>query len=116
MISDRVTGADFRSDTADWILHSVAPGKRVWRLELEPGKFILKTEFLEEDALIDQNRALFDDSHGQRFGDGRVVARVPLNKFYSDLAGKIREGDSEHLKWWLNRDETRPWRTFRGKF
>jgi hypothetical protein len=40
---------------------------------------------------------------------------VPLNKFFAELAGKIRQGDKDHAKWWLNSDEARPFRTFRGR-
>lgn len=42
------------------------------------------------------------------------VGRIPLNKLFSELAPKMREGDKDHLKWWLNRDENQPFRTKSG--
>jgi hypothetical protein len=46
------------------------------------------------------------------------VARVPLNVFYgseSEITKKLKEGDHDHLKWWLNSDQAKPWRNFRGR-
>ena len=43
------------------------------------------------------------------------VGRIPLAKFYSDLVPKMREGDKEHMRWFLNRDENTPFRTRSGK-
>lgn len=103
------------ADSAAWELYEVGNGFRRFRLELEPGKFIIRTEYLADDELIADNKRLYDESLTQRFGDGKVVARIPLNKFFSELGSKIKEGDEEHLRWWLNRDQARPYRTFRGK-
>lgn len=74
-----------------------------------------KTENLVEEDLLAQNRERLNDSQGQRFGDGKVVASVPLNVFYRDFASRLREGDTDFMRWWLNNDENRPYRTFRGK-
>lgn len=79
----------------------------------EEGSFIIRTEYLAEDTLLEQNRQLLNESDGKSFGDGRVVARVPLNKLYQDFAG--RWNDADFTRWYLNRDENRPFRTFRGK-
>lgn len=74
-----------------------------------------KTENLVEEDLLAQNRERLNDSQGQRFGDGKVVASVPLNVFYRDFASRLREGDTDFMRWWLNNDENKPYRTFRGK-
>lgn len=74
-----------------------------------------KTENLVEEDLLAHNRERLNDSQGQRFGDGKVVASVPLNVFYRDFASRLREGDTDFMRWWLNNDENRPYRTFRGK-
>jgi hypothetical protein len=104
-------------DDAAWEVFEVTPGFRRSRLWLDDTQYIVRTEYLAEDTLIESNRQSFDESQGKRFGDGKVVARIPLNVLYapkSEVAKKLKEGDSEHLKWWLNRDEGRPWRRFRG--
>lgn len=74
-----------------------------------------KTENLVEEDLLAQNRERLNDSQGQRFGDGKVVASVPLNVFYRDFASRLREGDTDFMRWWLNNDENKPYRTFRGR-
>lgn len=102
-------------NSSAWEVFEVTPEFRRSRLELEPGKFIIKTEHFADEELVEDNKRLFDESLSQRFGDGKVIARIPLNKFYQDLAGGVRTGDKDHLKWWLNRDENRPFRTFRGR-
>ena len=43
------------------------------------------------------------------------VASVPLNKFYADFAPRLKEGDKDFGKWWLQKDENQPFRTRRGK-
>lgn len=74
-----------------------------------------KTENLVEDELIARNRESFNDSHGKRFGDGKVIASVPLNVFYRDFASRLKDGDEDFVKHWLNSDQNRPYRTFRGR-
>jgi hypothetical protein len=74
-----------------------------------------KTENLVEDELIARNQDSLNESHGKRFGDGRVVGRIPMNVFYRDFAKRLKEGDSDFMKWWLNHSDNRPYRTFRGR-
>lgn len=74
-----------------------------------------KTENLTEDALLASNQESLNDSHGQRFGDGKIVGRIPLNVFYRDLAPRLKEGDDDFAKWFLNNSENRKYRTFRGR-
>jgi hypothetical protein len=77
-----------------------------------------KTENLVEAELLEQNRVDFNDSLTKRFRDdavGTKVASIPLNIFYRDFASRLKDGDEDFVKWWLNSDENRPYRTFRGK-
>jgi hypothetical protein len=74
-----------------------------------------KTENLVEDELLARNRESLNESYGQRFGDGKVVASIPLNVFYRDFAKRLKEGDEDFVKHWLNSDQNRPYRTFRGR-
>lgn len=86
---------------------------------------VMQTEYLAEDDLVKINaeeRNLRDSrrwSHGAGSDKGGNmpmvhVARTPINKFLSDIAPKLREGDKDHLKWWLRRDENQPFRTKSG--
>lgn len=77
-----------------------------------------KTENLVEEQLLAQNRESLNESYGKRFRDdpvGTKMASVPLNVFYRDFAKRLRDGDTDFIKNWLNREENRPYRTFRGK-
>jgi hypothetical protein len=74
-----------------------------------------KTENLAEDTLIAVNKQQFDDSFGQRFGEETKVASIPLNVFYRDMAPRLKEGDEDYIKWFLNHENNRPFRTFRGR-
>lgn len=112
----------FRPDAAAlrgggaWEVFETTPHYRRARLWLDGERYVVRTEYLAEDALLESNRRAYDDSAGKRWGDGQVVARIPLNRFFqSELAEKVREGDREHLRWWLDRDEARPYRTFKGR-
>lgn len=84
-------------------------------VDRERGIFFRKTENLAEPAMLEENRRLLDESQTKRFGDGRVVGRVPMNVFYRDLAPRMKEGDEDFMKWFLNHSDNRPYRTFRGK-
>ncbi len=76
-------------------------------------------------TLLEANKRSLDDSETQktRFaGDehvlGTKISSIPLNEFFAErnqIAAKIREGDRDHLKWFLNRSDAQPWKTFRGK-
>lgn len=77
-----------------------------------------KTENLVEDELIARNQDSLNESYGKRFSDdavGTKVASIPLNVFYRDFAKRLKEGDSDFVKWWLNNQQNRPYRTFRGR-
>ncbi len=102
-----------------WELLEVTPDFRRWIAHIDgSGKnYAIKTEYLGDERLLAENKQKYDDSFGQRFGDGQVVGSIPLNVLYSSkhqIMEKLREGDRDHLPWWLNRAENRPYRTFRG--
>lgn len=107
--------ASIDDSSVDWELFQQTPDMRRYRLEYEPGKFIVRTEYLSEKALLAQNKQLYDESHGQKFGNGKIVARIPLNVFYKDFAPRLKDGDDDFAKWFLNHDNNRAYRTFRGR-
>lgn len=84
-------------------------------IDKENGLGFRKTENIVEDEFLARNRESFNASHGQRFGDGKVIASIPLNIFYRDFAPRLKEGDDDFVKHWLNSDQNRPYRTFRGR-
>ena len=101
----------------DWEVFEVTPEYRRSRLWISEDQYIQRTEFLADEQLIADNQQHFNDSIGRRWGDGQVAARIPLNVLFSSqsqLSQKAAEGDRDHLKWWLNSEAARPYRTFKG--
>lgn len=84
-------------------------------VDREKGIAFRKTENLAEPAMLEENRQLLDDSQNKRFGDGKVIGRIPLNVFYRDFASRLKDGDEDFMKWFLNHGDNRMYRTFRGK-
>lgn len=109
---------DFDPDKLNWELLEVTPNYRRWIARLDETRSVMKTEYLQDEQLINENKFLYDESFGQRFGDGQIVGRIPLNVLYSSqhqIMEKLQEGDRDHLKWWLNSEHARPYRSFRGR-
>lgn len=104
----------------EWEVFEVTPDYRRARIWLDPERTqcIVRTEHLASDDLIAANQQSLHESQGKRFGDGRVVASIPMNVLYdpkNQIAAKLKEGDKDHLKWFLNSEQARPWRSFRGR-
>lgn len=102
-------------DSGDWEVVSVVDGTRVSRLWISEEQYIERTEFLADPELVAMNQQSFNDSQNQRFGDGKVIARIPMHKWARELAPRQQEGDKDFTKWFLNHEDNRPYRTFRGK-
>jgi hypothetical protein len=82
--------------------------------------YVYRTRPRELLTLLEANKRSFDDSetHKTKFGDGKVVASIPLNVLFdpkTQIAEKIKEGDRDHIRWFLNSEQAKPWRSFRGK-
>lgn len=101
----------------DWELFELTPTCARWRLDLGD-RYAIMTQHVVDEELVELNRQELNDSETQkkRFGDGKVIARVPMDVLYSgEFLEKQKQGDREFTKWWLGRPENRPFRTFRGK-
>lgn len=102
----------------DWEVVEVTPEFVRSRLWLDEDRYILRTEYVQDEELIALNQQEFNDSMTKRFKDdamGTKVASIPLNIFYRDIAPRLQEGDRDYMKWFLNHEDNRPYRTFRGK-
>lgn len=84
---------------------------------------VQKTEYLAEPDLLKLNAESRNDTDGTRWsklGDRNGVdlvrvASIPMNVFMRDFAGRLREGDRDFGKWWLNHDANQMFRTRRGR-
>lgn len=103
---------------AAWTLVEVEPGFRRYACRLDDRRTVYKTEFLGNDELIALNQEELFESQSRRFADTQKVASIPLNVFYdpkTQIVEKLQQGDKDHLKWFLNSEQAKPWRSFRGK-
>ncbi len=100
-------------DGDDWELLSDDVYARVWLRTLPDGR--IQTCTVERvDPLIEANERLRNESNGQRFGDGKVVASIPLDKYFRDIVPARKAGDEKWIKKYLNDHDNQKLRTFRG--
>lgn len=89
-------------------------GTRIWEYEFERGT-VRKTEWYGEGAFINAVSEERKSTDGQRFGDIRKVASVPMHVWAREIAPRQRDGNEGSLKRWLNGDKGAPFRTFKGR-
>lgn len=93
----------------------------VQEADLGNGTRIQRRMLIGDEDLQAINKHLYDTSgrFSQREAGaiGTPIANVPMSVLYghSEVARKIRVGDREHLKWWLNSEAAKPFRTHKGK-
>jgi hypothetical protein len=74
---------------------------------------IEKKEPVFEGELLKRNQERVKDNETRRWGDGAVVADVPLNVLFREFAG--RWNDPEFTDWWLNNPDNLMYRTRKGQ-
>lgn len=97
----------------DWKVFSRDPDGTVTYFLDNGDSWILKTE-TPIDNLIEDNKAELAESVGVRWGDGKVVARIPLNLFYDKLAEPMQQRDKKYISRFLNDGDNAVFRTFKG--
>ena len=80
---------------------------------------VLKKELIGDEELQEWNRHCRDTSSTfskRSIGAaGTPVANIPMSMIFNPetgIAENIRKGNRDHLRWWLNRDESIPFRSF----
>lgn len=109
--------ADF--DSAAWVLvaHNPDLGTKTYHLDLGNGQIVERREYYMDAELVEQNKALLNESEGQGWGNGRVVARVPMSVLFdpNGLGGALQNNDDAYVKKFLNNSDNGHWRTFKGQ-
>jgi hypothetical protein len=72
-------------------------GTRIYTAEVD-GMVVQRTEYYAADDLIDANKEIQKMTDNQRWGDGQIVASVPLPFLYSRFGDDIRDGDNTRIK------------------
>lgn len=79
-------------------------GIRVTKYNIDANSYALKTEYLHAEALLSQcadDRSL---SAGTRWGDGKIIGRLPFNILTDENIGlmdAIRENDGQYVQKFL---------------
>ena len=103
-------------NSGEWVLVDDTPDFRRYELELDDGTVIRRTEHKNTDEMLRLNAHQLAESNGQRFGDGKIIGRVPLNVYYgSGLAEAHRQGDKAWVARFWNDIDNGKFRTFRGR-
>tara|TARA_R110002020_G_scaffold66305_7_gene174390 strand:+ start:1532 stop:1930 length:399 start_codon:yes stop_codon:yes gene_type:complete len=73
---------------------------------------------LHETALLHANQQEYDDGQKMVRNNGTAldakVASIPENIFFRDIVPHLKEGDTEHFKWWIKQDENKKYKTQKG--
>lgn len=89
-------------------------GLRRYRLDM--GDYIIqRTEHYRTQALLDNNAQERADMAGQRWGDGKLVARIPINLAWKELIPALIDNDERYVAKWLNDSDHSRFRIKEGK-
>jgi hypothetical protein len=81
--------------------------------EIEDGLLACKTEYVVDDLLKANAEARNEGKTA--WGDGKIVASVPMNILMRDLLPAIKNGDDKHLAKFLNDIDNRAFSTREGR-
>ncbi len=101
------------ANPGEWVLIFDSPWSRYWEMELSDGAIVGRTEWKNTEALIADNQEALKSSDGMRWGDGRIVASVPMNEYFS--TGYAEANKQQDMKW-INRflNDRPQYRRFKG--
>ena len=104
----------------DWHVIRALPdtGDYALQCEIDDKMGAVVNVTLDIEPILDLNAEAYNDSNGKRFGDGQVIARVPMSLLYNGalegLGRALNEGDRTKVKRVLNSSDYRKFRSFRG--
>lgn len=100
----------------DWYLIDDNPelGVRRWGLDLAEHT-VIRTEYYAANTFMEANQRQRNATDGERFGDFRHVASIPLHIWAREIVPRQQDGNFSSIKRWLNNSDNTPFRTFRGK-
>jgi hypothetical protein len=81
--------------------------------EIEDGLLACKTEYVIDELLAANAEARAESKTA--WGDGKIVASIPMNILMRDLLPAIKNGDDKHLAKFLNDIDNRAFRTREGR-
>ena len=99
------------------VSHDPLTGRLVEEYEIDEKTTIVRTRYWAPvaEAFAERNRQALNDSYGVPFGDGKVVASIPMHVWAREIAPARRNGDDRYIRKWLNDPDNRVFRIFRGR-
>lgn len=92
-----------------------SPTKREWISFDEGSKKYIKCVTYFSGPLFEMNQKIRNENSGKRFGDGQIVASIPETEYYRSIVPAQQNGDEKWIKKFLNRSESKKFRTFDGE-
>ena len=96
----------------DWVLFSFDPTSGVERW-YNPKEDLFRS-ISHVDGIVNANKEAQNNSAGNAWGDGQVVASIPLETYYETLLPAIQQEDHKYVARWLNDGDNRAWRQKEG--
>lgn len=98
-----------------WLMmeHIPAIGITRWIRKDPDGNYLIRTD-TDTSALLANNASERSMMAGQRWGEGRKVASIPMNMWTKDIAEASTQGDEKYVARWLNDSDRLKLRTFEG--
>lgn len=87
---------------------------RVWIRVLPEGGFQTCT-FERVGPVLERNYELQKETDGKSWGDGQIVASIPLDKYFRDIVPARNNGDEKWIRKYLNDPDNSLLRTKRGR-
>jgi len=88
------------------------PDKVIWMTEMD-GDFIYCTQQLAQ-PILDSNQEAMNNNLGKRWGDGKVIASIPLPLYFEKIVPARQAGDEAYIRRFLNDIDYRKFRRFGG--
>lgn len=105
---------DSRPPGDGWEILAEDVYSRVWIRTLPEGGVQICT-YERVGPVLDRNRELRSEQDGGRWGDGKIVASIPLDKYFRDIAPARNNGDEKWIRKYLNDADNAYLRTKRGR-
>lgn len=109
-----------RFEGGDWKFLDRNPVTGITRyvLDLGNGTSVMRTEYPHTEELFRINGEKQISSLNTRWGDGQIVASIPMNVLFNPemgLSEAVSEGDDDFVNKWLNDSDHSKFRTRGGR-
>lgn len=108
----------FDPNSADWkfVKRDPLTGMTTYEAEIEGVGTILRHEYEMTQELWNANQTIRNETDGKRWGDGQIVASIPMNELFGQtyIGQAYREGDEKAMSKYLNDYDNQRYRTKRG--